>query len=385
MQVRTPLRPWKMAATLGLSVWMLGCGDDADPDISGLNGMRDTGVGAVQTPDASSSIPGAPTDAGGANADAGSVPVIKDAGATSVDAATEGGAKDASVAPEAGSGADASQDGSTPGSSGDGGVKTDASTPGPTEGCLMFVEEDDPALLEVNGGVSVKGVGCKQQWEGIVMTQGGRGLCTAAFISDRHLISASHCYASDGSVSLKVSAPTWDNGMSHTFQATVKRSGSSMTLDISVIDLGKPVEWATPERRFVLHAGKTTGPVDMHLYGFGSGGSSGGAGTLRAVPNNATIRVTDNGRGNLTGKAGPAQLCTGDSGGPAFVEKTAPVLYGINQAIVPSGTGGGRTCASTDWSIMFTNVSKYMSFIEMALGKQCERQRVDDLDVAKCG
>ncbi|HKP63411.1 MAG TPA: trypsin-like serine protease [Polyangiales bacterium] len=89
--------------------------------------------------------------------------------------------------------------------------------------------------------------------------------------------------------------------------------------------------------------------------------------------------------GNLTGKAGPAQLCTGDSGGPAFVEKTAAVLHGINQAIVPSGTGGGRTCASTDWSIMFTNVSKYMSFIEMALGKQCARQRVDDLDVAKCG
>jgi hypothetical protein len=384
MPTRISLSQLKLAATIGLSVWMVGCGEDADPDIDGLNGMRDTGVGAVQTPDASSSIPGAQPDGGGANAEGGVVPVTKDAGATSVDAGADGGTKDASVAADAGSSPDASQDGGTPGSSGDGGVKTDATTPDSGVECLMFVEEDDPALLEVNGGVSVRGAGCRQQWEGIVMTNGGRGLCTAAFISDRHLISASHCYASDGSVSLKVSAPTWDNGMSHTFQATVKRSGSSMTLDISVIDLGKPVEWATPERRFVLHAGKTTGPVDMHLYGFGSGGSSGAAGTLRAVPNNATIRVTDNGRGTLTGTAGPAQLCTGDSGGPAFVEKTAPVLYGINQAIVPSGTGGGRTCASTNWMIMFTNVSAYMTFVETALGKPCERKQVDGLDVAQC-
>lgn len=235
----------------------------------------------------------------------------------------------------------------------------------------------------VNGGVSVGGAGCNQQWEGIVMTQGGRGLCTAAFISDRHLISASHCYASDGSVSLRVSAPTWDNGMMHTFQAQVKRSGSNMSLDVSVIDLGAPVAWATAERRFVLHAGKASA-VDMHLYGFGSGGSSGPAGTLRGVPERATIRVADNGRGNLTGKAGEAQLCTGDSGGPAFVEKTAAVLYGINQAIVPTGIGGGRTCAGPDWTIMFTNVSEYVDFVEEALGKACARKRVDELDVAQC-
>jgi secreted trypsin-like serine protease len=240
-------------------------------------------------------------------------------------------------------------------------------------------------MVYVNGGVPVRGAGCKQQWEGIVMTQGGRGLCTAAFITDRHLISASHCYSRDGAVSLKVSAPTWENGAMHTFQAQVKRSGSNMSLDISIIDLGQPVDWATPERRFVLHAGKVASSVEMHLYGFGSGGSSGAAGTLRGVPNQATITVTDDGRGNLTGKAGKAQLCTGDSGGPAFVEKTAAVLYGINQAIVPSGTGGGRTCASSDWTIMFTNVSAYMSFIEQALGKPCERKRVDDLDLAQCG
>lgn len=246
--------------------------------------------------------------------------------------------------------------------------------------------QEQPAdpVLEVNGGVAVRGAGGQQQWEGIVMTAGGRGLCTAAFITDRHLISASHCYARDGAVSLRVSAPTWDKGASHTFQAQVKRSGSSQTLDIAIIDLGKPVPWATPERRYVLHAGKASS-VDLHLYGFGSGGSSGGAGTLRAVPNRATIKVTHNGRGTLSGKAGQAQLCTGDSGGPAFVEGTAPVLYGINQAIVPASSGGGRTCASSNWTIMFTNVSSYLSFVEQAIGKKCERKQVDGLQVARCG
>jgi secreted trypsin-like serine protease len=65
------------------------------------------------------------------------------------------------------------------------------------------------------------------------------------------------------------------------------------------------------------------------------------------------------------------------------VEKTAPVLYGINQAIVPSGLGTG-TCAASDWTIMFTNVSKYVPFVEQALGTKCARKQVDDLDVAQC-
>lgn len=328
------------------------------------------------------------------------VTAVKDAGAVKVDAGKkpvselDGASKPADRPSDASTdatldaaGPRATQDGGSSGSRKDGGEpsRADATVPGSSgaQCALTRYQAGESSALRVNGGVPVSGAGCAQQWEGIVMTQGGRGLCTAAFISERHLISASHCYANDGAVSVRVSAPTWDNGASHTFQAQVKRSGSNMTLDVSIIDLGKAVEWATPERRFVLHAGKASA-VDLHLYGFGSGGSSGAAGTLRGIPNRATLRVTDNGRGTLSGKAGPAQLCTGDSGGPAFVEKTAAVLYGINQAIVPGRQGGGRTCASSDWTIMFTNVSEYVSFVEQALGKPCERKRVDDLDVAQC-
>ena len=331
------------------------------------------------------------SDGGNARVDAGKQPIgAADAG-TRPDAE-----KDASVVPaDAGPGSPASKDGGTSASSKDGGIVRAADAGTPTAGggvCPLkrypvidgqvATDIDGFPVLNVNGGVPIDGAGCAQQWEGIVMTIGGKGLCSAAFISDRHLISAAHCYSGDGPVSVKVSAPTWDKGASHTFQAQVKRSGSNLSLDLSIIDLGKPVEWATPDRRFVLHAGMAAS-VDLHLYGFGDGGSSGNAGTLRGVPKNATLHVTDDGKGNLSGKAGAAQLCQGDSGGPAFVEKTAPVLYGINQAIVPSGLATG-TCAAADWTIMFTNVSKYVPFVEQVLGTKCERKHVDDLDVAQC-
>jgi hypothetical protein len=241
-----------------------------------------------------------------------------------------------------------------------------------------------PLVPYVKNGTAVRGAGCKQQWEGIVMTVGGRGLCTASFITDHHLISASHCYASDGPVSLQVSAPTWDNGAKHSFQAQVKRSGVEMELDIAIIDLGKPVEWATPERRFVLHAGMATASADLHLYGFGQNSSTGGAGTLRGVPTRSTIHVTDTGSGTLTGKSADAQLCEGDSGGPALMEKTAAVIYGINQGADPPGNVGFGTCAAADWTLVFTNVSQYIAFIEQAIGKSCMRKQVDDLAVAQC-
>lgn len=241
-----------------------------------------------------------------------------------------------------------------------------------------------PSALYVKNGMPVSGAGCRQEWEGIVMTVGGRGLCTASFISDRHLISASHCYANDGPVSLQVSAPTWDGGAKHTFAAQVKRSGSEMELDIAIIDLGKPIDWATPARRFVLHAGMSAGSADLHVYGFGQNSSSGGAGTLRGAPKRATIHVTDTGRGTVTGMSADAQLCEGDSGGPALVEKTAPVIFGINQGADPPGNVGFGTCAAADWTIVFTNVAQYISFIEQALGKPCARKQVDDLDIAQC-
>lgn len=87
---------------------------------------------------------------------------------------------------------------------------------------------------------------------------------------------------------------------------------------------------------------------------------------------------------NLTGKAGDARLCEGDSGGPALMKKAAAVIYGINQAIDPTSGFGTGPCAGADWNIVFTNVSQYTSFIEQAVGKMCERKQVDGLDVAQC-
>lgn len=100
----------------------------------------------------------------------------------------------------------------------------------------------------------------------------------------------------------------------------------------------------------MLHAGTVPSAIDLHLYGFGDTGSSGGAGKLRGVPNRATLHVTDDGKGTLSGKAGNARLCEGDSGSPALAEKTAPVLYGVNQGGDPPGGAGLEKTTITHWS-----------------------------------
>jgi hypothetical protein len=390
-------RSRRLSGVYGVWLVALGCSGETSTSGNQLTGTAGAGIprvagaagvaggqgaaGSTQT-----AVPRVPTAGLGSAASAGTTAV----GAAGTSAGVAGTARASGSAGAAGTGAAGGPSalagtGAPSGTAGTGGAAGSAAGSGST-GTMGTTGAACPLPLPVDDGVPVNGAGCNQQWEGIVMTKGGRGLCTAAFISDRHLISASHCYASDGSVSLDVSAPTWDKGMDHTFQATVKRSGSNMSLDVSVIDLGKPVEWATPERRFVLHSGKVDS-VELHTYGFGGGGGSGQAGTLRGVPDRATIKVSPDGNGNINGKAGEARLCSGDSGGPAFVENTAAVLYAINQAIVPTGVGGrglGGTCAGEDWTIMFTAVSDYMDFVEMALGKPCTPKQVDGMDVAQC-
>lgn len=264
-------------------------------------------------------------------------------------------------------------------------------------GCIAAPDEaasEAAPVLAIESGVSVKGAGPEQQWEGIVMTmwrvnEREAEVCTATFITDRHLLTAAHCYPKSGVQKISVRAPTWDDNAWQAFDANVHRASSDLSADIAVVDLGAPQAWATPERRFKLFAGRVV-PTDLHLYGYGgrTDDSPDIDGTLRAAPGNATVRARDAGRGYLSATAGVARACGGDSGGPALREGSEAVIWGVFSAFSNSISRILRdddiVCPDAGSDLRYTSVTANLPFIERALGKPCTRLTIDGLPAAQC-
>lgn len=251
--------------------------------------------------------------------------------------------------------------------------------------------DSDNPVLAIENGTTVRGAGPNQEWEGIVMTQSAsRGYCSASFITERHLLSAAHCFGSDGTQRVGVRAPTWNSGTG--FQAfdraVVRRASTNNSVDIAIVDLGVPQAWATPQRRFLLNAAAPA-TVQLHLYGYGAMTEAGaGIGTLRGAPKRATITVSAAGTGYLMGTTADARFCKGDSGGPAIKEGTAPVIWGINQSFIPTAARARAdrqpVCADVGSRMRFTSVAANLAFIERTLGRACKRLEVDGQQVAQC-
>lgn len=257
-------------------------------------------------------------------------------------------------------------------------------------------EDAASPVLAIQNGVPVTGAGPQQQWQGIVMTMRRVGtnqssVCTATFITERHLLTAAHCYEKAGAQQVFVRAPGWNNNAWQTFDGAIVHQASGKPdykTDIAVVDLGKAPEWATPARRFRIFAGRPTA-TDLHIYGYGGVRESTAEinGTLRTAPNGATVRVTDAGNGYLVSTAAGAAVCSGDSGGPAIKQGTQPVVWGINRSFSSSifrSLLGQPVCPSRGASMQFTNVSLNVPFVERSLGKACTRLQVDGQDALQC-
>jgi hypothetical protein len=243
----------------------------------------------------------------------------------------------------------------------------------PPEQVSTAVEEPAPeSVQKVRQGVSVSGA-VGGEYEGIVRL---RGNCSGFYITNQHIVTAAHCFASSGSQQVQIYHAS--RGASTHF-AYVHRhpnyTNNQWSVDIAVVQLAGPDAWATTKRRFRLYTGTTSVGKGLKIYGYGitGTGASSTLGTLRGAPNNTSFRLSDHTNGYFKANAATARICSGDSGGPAIDESSSsgyPIVWGDASRILTDNTGD-YVCPNEGegmvWTKMTTNV---VSFIEPVLRGQ---------------
>jgi hypothetical protein len=249
----------------------------------------------------------------------------------------------------------------------------------------VYPAEPPAAEHKIYHGDSVTGAGDDQQWEGIVqlrINDADPHPCTGFFITDRHVLSAGHCFASQGMQSVSFRAPTWDGGAWHTHSGWVNRQGDARSIDVAVVQFAGPVTWANSGRRFRLYTGPTERRVMLDIYGYGASTHDGSSSAvLRRGANGSRVRLLDHDDGWFKADAYEARICKGDSGGPAMREGNFAIVWGIAHSIVRDGN---NQCAAPEEDMTWTKINHNMAYIERALGFECERFSGDDQNYARC-
>jgi secreted trypsin-like serine protease len=207
-----------------------------------------------------------------------------------------------------------------------------------------------PALAVVGGATVVRETGAGRHIVMIVSTRGN--FCTGTLLARDLVLTAGHCVAPPATYRVLTPGMTPPGQAVRSISVHPRYSASDyaagrVTADVALIKLNEPLP-----NEFVPAALAATRPVkpgDRFViagYGFAQRNSDTGAGIQRAAaliatgrPGNLQIRLVDPGTRDQRAGLG---ACTGDSGGPAFVENAGAfaVIGVISWSTGPANSEG---------------------------------------------
>ncbi len=191
-------------------------------------------------------------------------------------------------------------------------------------------------------------------------SQSSEGSCTSALVGPRALLTAAHCVANGGHITLSRGRNEWKGTCEH-----APGYATDVTSDWALCVLSADVP-GVPYERVNLNPALPAERARLLLTGFGctqAGGCGGNDGIYRVgdavvvtVPSAASNDIITKAVGGTT-----AALCFGDSGGPAFIytdrQKRVRVQVGVNSranikdtSYLSSTSTPSARSFFTDWS-----------------------------------